>query len=110
MSPARGTEHEDAQSKRSDEGKEPAAAKEGQVRKKESFSNGAGSISGILDRSKRGSKSMSKRSFSFFHKDKGGGDGASEAASENGEVPERQEKTKSRLSIGLGRKKSQFLS
>ncbi|KAJ6445671.1 ubiquitin carboxyl-terminal hydrolase 12 [Purpureocillium lavendulum] len=81
------------------------AAKENQARKKETNGNGAaGGMAGILDRSKRGSKSMSKKSFSFFHKDKGGADGAAEG-SESGELPEKQEK-KGRLSMGLGRKKS----
>ncbi|POR36691.1 Putative ubiquitin carboxyl-terminal hydrolase creB [Tolypocladium paradoxum] len=80
------------------------AAKEDDARKKDS-NGSAGPMVGILDRSKRGSKSMSKKSFSFFHKDKGNSDAVAEA-SENGETPEKAEKTKGRLSIGLGRKKS----
>ncbi|OAQ81581.1 ubiquitin carboxyl-terminal hydrolase 12 [Purpureocillium lilacinum] len=84
------------------------AAKEDQARKKETNGNGAvGGMAGILDRSKRGSKSMSKKSFSFFHKDKGGADATTEG-SESGELPEKQEK-KGRLSMGLGRKKSSGL-
>lgn len=80
------------------------AAKEDDARKKDS--NGSpGPMGGILDRSKRGSKSMSKRSFSFFHKDKGNSDAVAEG-SESGEAPDKPEKTKGRLSIGLGRKKS----
>ena len=84
------------------------AAKEDQARKKETNGNGTvGGMAGILDRSKRGSKSMSKKSFSFFHKDKGGADATTEG-SESGELPEKQEK-KGRLSMGLGRKKSSGL-
>lgn len=62
-------------------------------------------MSGFLDRSKRGSKSMSKRSFSFFHKDRGMGDEAP-AGGQNGKGPEKQEKPRGQLSIGRGRKKS----
>ncbi|EQL01062.1 hypothetical protein OCS_03215 [Ophiocordyceps sinensis CO18] len=97
----RGSEQDEARNG-SDDGKK-TEGKEEEPKKKEP--NGSGSMSGILDRSKRGSKSMSKRSFSFFHKDKGVGD-VPLGGNENGEAPEKQEKTKGRLSIGLGRKKS----
>ncbi|PFH58785.1 hypothetical protein XA68_13201 [Ophiocordyceps unilateralis] len=66
---------------------------------------GSTSMGDFFDWSKRGSKSMSKRSFSFFHRDKGGGSGASQG-SENEEETKKQEKPRGRLSIGLGRKKS----
>lgn len=83
-----------------------SAAQEDDARKKD---NGSASGSmGFLDRSKRGSKSMSRKSFNFFHKDKAHNDGAP-VESENGDTPEKAEKTKSRLSIGLGRKKSSNL-
>lgn len=79
------------------------AAQEDEARKKEN-GNGSGSM-GFLDRSKRGSKSMSRKSFNFFHKDKAHDGSAGDH--ENGDTPEKAEKTsKSRLSIGLGRKKS----
>ncbi|XP_044714899.1 ubiquitin carboxyl-terminal hydrolase domain-containing protein [Hirsutella rhossiliensis] len=100
-SQARRSEQDEPQSSH-DEGKR-TEAKEEEPKKKEP--NGSGSMSSLLDRSKRGSKSMSKRSFSFFHKDKGISDTAS-GGHENGDAPEKQEKTKGRLSIGLGRKKS----
>ncbi|KFG86861.1 ubiquitin hydrolase CreB [Metarhizium anisopliae] len=80
------------------------AAQEEDARKKE---NGSASGSmGFLDRSKRGSKSMSRKSFSFFHKDKANIDSPA-MDHENGDTPEKAEKAgKSRLSMGLGRKKS----
>ncbi|KND86081.1 putative ubiquitin carboxyl-terminal hydrolase creB [Tolypocladium ophioglossoides CBS 100239] len=99
---ARRNEQDELQ-KALDESKK-TAAKEDDARKKDS-NGSAGPVAGILDRSKRGSKSMSKKSFSFFHKDKGNSDAVTEE-SENGETPEKPEKTKGRLSIGLGRKKS----
>nr|UWK20428.1 ubiquitin thiolesterase [Trichoderma rodmanii] len=71
-----------------------SAAQEEASRKKEE-----GGSFGFLDRSKRGSKSMSKRSFSFF-KDKNG----SLDSSMNGDSPEKDKK--GRISMGLGRKKS----
>lgn len=77
-----------------------SAAKEDGARKKE---EGNGGAFGFLDRSKRGSKSGSRKAFSLFSKDRGGDDAAGDAV--NGDSPEK-EKTKSRLSIGLGRKKS----
>ncbi|PNY29332.1 ubiquitin carboxyl-terminal hydrolase creB [Tolypocladium capitatum] len=79
------------------------AANEDNARKRDS-NGSSGPMAGILDRSKR-SRSLSKRSFSFFHKDKGNSDAVA-GGSENGETPEKPEKTKGRLSIGLGRKKS----
>lgn len=102
---ARKSEQDEAH-KPHDEGTR-SEAREEEARKKEPNGSGSigGSMAGILDRSRKGSKSMSKRSFSFFHKDKGVGD-ASPGGNENGEAPEKQEKTKGRLSIGLGRKKS----
>ncbi|KAL7942243.1 deubiquinating enzyme [Trichoderma barbatum] len=77
------------------EASKKSAAQEEAIRKKE---DGGGF--GFLDRSKRGSKSMSKRSFSFF-KDKNGPlpDGPM-----NGDAPEKDKK--GRISMGLGRKKS----
>lgn len=83
------------------------AAKEDDDRKKENGGVSSSSSMGLLDRSKRGSKSMSRKSFNFFHKEKsdGGADGG-----ENGDSTEKQEKTKGRLSMGLGRKKSNVLS
>jgi ubiquitin carboxyl-terminal hydrolase 9/13 len=71
-----------------------SAAQEEASRKKEE----GGSL-GFLDRSKRGSKSMSKRSFSFF-KDKN----SSLDNSMNGDAPEKEKK--GRISMALGRKKS----
>nr|UWK20421.1 ubiquitin thiolesterase [Trichoderma cf. fertile] len=77
-----------------------SAAQEEAVRKKEE----GGSL-GFLDRSKRGSKSMSKRSFSFF-KDK---NGPISDSSMNGDAPEKDKK--GRISMSLGKKKStSFLS
>ncbi|EHK26368.1 uncharacterized protein TRIVIDRAFT_35696 [Trichoderma virens Gv29-8] len=77
------------------EASKKSAAQEEAIRKKEE-----GGGFGFLDRSKRGSKSMSKRSFSFF-KDKSGPlpDGPM-----NGDAPEKDKK--GRISMGLGRKKS----
>ncbi|QPH00319.1 hypothetical protein C2857_003750 [Epichloe festucae Fl1] len=63
----------------------------------------------FLDRPKRGSKSMSRKSFNFFHKDKMSNDNTLPDGGENGETSEKPEKTKGRLSIGLGRKKSSNL-
>ncbi|KAI5466642.1 hypothetical protein BGZ63DRAFT_3519 [Mariannaea sp. PMI_226] len=78
------------------------AAQEDDTRKKE---NGTANSS-FLDRSKRGSKSMSKKSFSLFHqKDKA----TSQAINgvQNGEAHDnKHDKLKDRLSFGLGRKKS----
>ncbi|KAK2600230.1 hypothetical protein QQS21_005026 [Conoideocrella luteorostrata] len=83
-----------------------SAAQEEDARKKE---NGVSGTLGFLDRSKRGSKSMSRKSFGFFHKDKGNNDHTMVDGSENGDTPEKPEKTKGRLSMGLGRKKSSNL-
>lgn len=80
------------------------AAKEESSRKKE---NGSSSPFGLLDRSKRGSKSMSKRSFSFFNREKGESSStASTADGSNGEPAEANSTFKGRLSSTLGRKKS----
>nr|UWK20423.1 ubiquitin thiolesterase [Trichoderma margaretense] len=76
------------------EASKKSAAQEEASRKKED-----GGSFGFLDRSKRGSKSMSKRSFSFF-RDKNG----SLDSSINGDSPEKDKK--GRISMGLGRKKS----
>ncbi|OAA64981.1 ubiquitin hydrolase CreB [Cordyceps fumosorosea ARSEF 2679] len=78
-----------------------SAAKEDDARKKE---EGNGGAFGFLDRSKRGSKSGSRKAFGLFSKDRNGDDAAGDVVV-NGDAPEK-EKTKSRLSIGLGRKKS----
>ncbi|CAH0019465.1 unnamed protein product [Clonostachys rhizophaga] len=77
-------------------------AKEENAKKRES---GSSSPFGLLDRSKRGSKSMAKRSFSFFHREKGDNShfGNSET---NGEHSEGKDSLKDRLSSSLGRKKS----
>ncbi|RCI11268.1 hypothetical protein L249_7229 [Ophiocordyceps polyrhachis-furcata BCC 54312] len=80
-----------------------SASKEGDGMWKEL--TGSTSMGDIFDWSKRGSRSMSKRSFSFFHRDKASGSGASQG-SENDDEAKKQEKPKGRLSIGLGRKKS----
>jgi ubiquitin carboxyl-terminal hydrolase 9/13 len=69
---------------------------------------------GAPDRSKRGSRSMSRKGFSLFSKDKGDPPPmptpSSPAENGNGTTPEKHDKLKSRLSMGLGRKKSQVLS
>ncbi|KAL7799133.1 hypothetical protein V8C37DRAFT_366681 [Trichoderma ceciliae] len=81
------------------EASKKSAAQEEASRKKEE-----GGSFGFLDRSKRGSKSMSKRSFSFFRDKNGTLD-----SSVNGDAPEKDKK--GRISMGLGRKKSTtFLS
>lgn len=73
------------------------ASREEDTRKKEE--GGSGSF-GFLDRSKRGSKSGSRKGFGLFGKnhDDGG------EAVQNGDTPEKEKK--GRLSMGLGRKKS----
>ncbi|KPM39954.1 putative ubiquitin carboxyl-terminal hydrolase creB [Neonectria ditissima] len=84
------------------EASKKSAAQENGERKKE---NGAAHSSSFLDRSKRGSKSMSKKSFSLFHhKDKATAQAL--GASQNGDTHDKHEKLKDRLSFGLGRKKS----
>lgn len=82
------------------EASKKSAAQEEEARKKE---NGAPQGNGILDRTKRGSKSMSRKSFSLFHKDKSGGQSPD---TPNGDSGEKHEKLKDRLSFSLGRKKS----
>ncbi|KAH6898975.1 hypothetical protein B0T10DRAFT_125473 [Thelonectria olida] len=84
------------------EASKKTAAQEKDARKKE---NGTAHTS-FLDRSKRGSKSMSKKSFSLFHhKDKSTAQALNGTA--NGESHDsKHEKLKDRLSFGLGRKKS----
>jgi len=77
------------------EASKKSAAHEEAARKKEE-----GGSFGFLDRSKRGNKSMSKRSFSFF-KDK---NGPLSDSTMNGDAPEKDKK--GRISMGLGRKKS----
>lgn len=91
-------EEQEQLAKALDESKK-TAAQEGESHKTE----GHPGAFGFLDRSKRGSKSGTKK-FGFFGKDKHNGDEASEPLT-NGDTPEKQEK-KSRLSMGLGRKKS----
>ncbi|KAJ6779894.1 hypothetical protein PWT90_08592 [Aphanocladium album] len=76
-----------------------SAAKEEDARKKEEGTNGG--AFGFLDRSKRGSKSGSRKAFGLFGKDRNGDD----EAVVNGDSPEK-EKSRGRLSMGLGRKKS----
>ncbi|KAF5675004.1 ubiquitin thiolesterase [Fusarium heterosporum] len=81
------------------EASKKSAAQEEEVRKKES---GIPQSNGILDRTKRGSKSMSRKSFSLFHKDKTVG----QPDTPNGDSSDKHEKLKDRLSFSLGRKKS----
>ncbi|KAM0563946.1 hypothetical protein ACHAPJ_000154 [Fusarium lateritium] len=83
------------------EASKKSAAQEEETRKKE---NGAPQSNGLLDRTKRGSKSMSRKSFSLFHhKDKST---AQAINTPNGDSTEKQDKLKDRLSFSLGRKKS----
>ncbi|KAG6016816.1 hypothetical protein E4U43_003060 [Claviceps pusilla] len=64
----------------------------------------------FLERSKRGGRLISRRSFSFFHKDKNSNGNVLMEGTENGDTPDKAgEKTKGRLGIGLGRKKSSNL-
>ncbi|RSM16491.1 hypothetical protein CEP52_000328 [Fusarium oligoseptatum] len=84
------------------EASKKTAVQEEATRKKE---NGTVLSHGLLDRTKRGSKSMSRKSFSLFHhKDKGAAQALQDAS--NGDAGEKHEKLKDRLSFGLGRKKS----
>lgn len=87
------------------EASKKSAAKEESARKKE---NGSSSPFGLLDRSKRGSKSMTKRSFSFFNREKGDAPGpvTPNGDSANGDSVEVKDSLKERLSSTLGRKKS----
>ncbi|KAH8736774.1 hypothetical protein BGZ61DRAFT_525010 [Ilyonectria robusta] len=85
------------------EASKKSAAQEEDARKKENGS--ASHSSSFLDRSKRGSKSMSKKSFGLFHhKDKAAAQTL--GTSQNGDANDKHEKLKDRLSFGLGRKKS----
>lgn len=88
------------------------SAKEEETKKKKDGDASNPAPIGFLDRSKRGSRSVSRKGFSLFGKDKGtpppplpenGQNG------QNGESPEKQEKLMGRLSMGLGRKKSSNL-
>lgn len=75
------------------------AAKEETSRKDE------GGDTGGLDRAKRGSKSMTKKGFGLFSKDRSAS--GSVTNGENGDAtPDTKEKLKGRLSMSLGRKKS----
>ena len=80
------------------------AAKEENARKKED--GGESRPFGFLDRSKRGSKSMAKRSFSFFNREKGEQVPPLPSDTPNGGPSENKEGRKGRLSSTLGRKKS----
>ncbi|KAH6961467.1 hypothetical protein DER45DRAFT_199533 [Fusarium avenaceum] len=82
------------------EASKKSAAQEEEGRKKE---NGTPQGNGILDRTKRGSKSMSRKSFSLFHKDKTAGQALD---TPNSDSSDKHEKLKDRLSFSLGRKKS----
>lgn len=92
------------------EASKKTAAKEDDARKKE---NGTAIPSGLLDRSKRGSKSMSRKSFGLFHhKDKATAqalntttNGDAHGHASNASL-DKHEKLKDRLSFGIGRKKS----
>jgi ubiquitin carboxyl-terminal hydrolase 9/13 len=75
-------------------------ADEEETKKKEPTNSGAGSF---LNRANRGSKSMTKKSFGFLHKDKSENQ---EEVSQNGDSSEKSDKLKDRFSFGLGRKKS----
>lgn len=57
------------------------------------------------DRSKRSSRTVSRRSFGFFTKDRGNGEPSPEGR-EKEATPEKADKTRARLGVGLGRKKS----
>jgi ubiquitin carboxyl-terminal hydrolase 9/13 len=78
-----------------------SAAREESARKKE---NGESSSYGMLSLSKNGGKSMNKRSFSFFNREKGDRDAAS--GETNGGPAETKEGFASRLSSSLLKKKS----
>lgn len=85
------------------EASKKSAAQEDDARKKENGS--ASHSSSFLDRSKRGSKSMSKKSFGLFHhKDRA--TAQTLGTSQNGDANDKHDKLKDRLSFGLGRKKS----
>lgn len=84
------------------EASKKSAAKEESARRKES---GESSPFGFLDRSKRGSKSMAKRSFSFFNREKGE-QGPVPGDTPNGGPAESKDGRKGRLSSTIGRKKS----
>jgi ubiquitin carboxyl-terminal hydrolase 9/13 len=94
---------QDALQKALEASKKSAAEEEDERRKEE----GSTTSTGLLDRSKRGSKSLSRKSFNFFGKDK-----APSTVTENGqngesaEKVDKTEKLKGRLSISLGKKKS----
>ncbi|KAG5939490.1 hypothetical protein E4U53_007791 [Claviceps sorghi] len=61
----------------------------------------------FLERSKRGGRLISRKSFGFFHKDKNSNGNVPIEGVESGEIPDKAgEKTKGRLGIGLRRKKS----
>jgi ubiquitin carboxyl-terminal hydrolase 9/13 len=90
------------------EASKKSAADEEEERKKEEETMGSPAGLGLLDRSKRGSKSISRKSFSFFGKDKTS-NGVAENGQNGGESADKADKTdklKGRLSISLGRKKS----
>lgn len=92
---------EQEQMQKAMEASKKSAAQEDDSRKKDDSQPGS---FGFLDRSKRGSKSGTKKGFGFFGKDKQNGEESVEALT-NGDG-DKPEKTKSRLSMGLGRKKS----
>lgn len=86
------------------EASKKTAAKEDSARKKDT---GESSPFGFLDRSKRGSKSMAKRSFSFFNREKGDQvHPPIPGELPNGGPSEAKDARKGRLSSTLGRKKS----
>lgn len=80
--------------------KKSAIEEEKNRSKDETTGNGS-----FLDRSKRGSKSISRKGFGLFGKDKTPVPEEAIDSTQNGVPPEKHER-KSRLSIGLGRKKS----
>lgn len=81
------------------EASKKTAAEENTHRSKD----GESSPMGTLDRTKRGSKSMSKKGFSLFGKDRSA---SGSVTNGNGEAPDTKERLKGRLSMSLGRKKS----
>lgn len=96
------------------------ASKKTAAQEEKKKENGSSISSGLLDRSKRGSKSMSRKSFGLFHhKDKAtaqtlnntmtNGDANGHApgpSQDKHEKVDKHEKLKDRLSFGIGRKKS----
>jgi len=90
------------------EASKKSAAMEQESRKKDGDAPNPTPI-GFLDRSKRGSRSVSRKGFGLFGKDKGTPPPPLPEEGQNGDAPEKQEKLMGRLSMGLGRKKSSHM-